>query len=137
MFLNLVRLFFCSFFLDAGTVGQSRASSCMHLLQELNSDVIGDYVEESVDYILKHRPIYFNNFDIVVASNLNESTLLQLSSCLWEANKPLIYCRSLGFLGSIRLQVKEHYVIETHPDNPQYDLRLQKPFPTLQKHLEV
>lgn len=123
--------------MDASSVGQSRAASCMQLLQELNSDVNGDCVEESVDYILTNRPAFFDNFDVVIASNLNENSLLQLSNNLWDANVPLIYCRSLGFFGSIRLQIKEHCVIESHPDNPQYDLRLENPFPTLKKHFEV
>lgn len=109
----------------------------MQLLQELNSDVNGDCVEESVDYLLENRPAFFDNFDVVVASNLNENSLLKLSNALWQSNIPLIYCRSLGFFGSIRLQIKEHCVIESHPDNAQYDLRLEKPFPTLQKHFEV
>lgn len=118
-------------------MGQSRAASCMQLLQELNTDVNGDCVEESVDYILTNRPAFFDNFDVVIASNLNENSLLQLASCLWETNVPLVYCRSLGFFGSIRLQMKEHCVIESHPDNTQYDLRLEHPFPTLQTHFEV
>lgn len=109
----------------------------MMLLQELNPDVNGDCVEESVDYLLVNRPSFFDDFDVVVASNLNEESLLRLSNCLWEANVPLLYCRSLGFFGSIRLQIKEHCVIETHPDNPQFDLRLEQPFPSLKKHFEV
>ncbi|KAI8115121.1 Nedd8-activating enzyme E1 regulatory subunit [Lucilia cuprina] len=126
-----------NFFVEASNVGQSRAASCMQLLQELNSDVNGDCVDESVDYILANRPAFFDNFDVVIASNLNENSLLQLSNCLWEANVPLVYCRSLGFFGSIRLQIKEHCVVESHPDNAQYDLRLEQPFDTLRKHLEA
>lgn len=36
----------------------------------------------------------------------------------------------------MRIQVKEHTVIETHPDNETPDLRLDKPFETLKKHLD-
>lgn len=36
----------------------------------------------------------------------------------------------------IRVQVPEHTVIETHPDNRIPDLRLDKPFPELVNHLE-
>ncbi|XP_017466889.1 PREDICTED: nedd8-activating enzyme E1 regulatory subunit [Rhagoletis zephyria] len=125
-----------NFFLDASFIGQSKARACMQLLQELNTDVNGDFVDESVDWILSNRPAFFDTFDVVVASNLNEKTLLGLSERLWEANIPFIYCRSLGFFGSIRLQIKEHCVIESHPDNRQYDLRLEQPFPALKKHFE-
>ncbi|XP_073837597.1 nedd8-activating enzyme E1 regulatory subunit APP-BP1 [Musca autumnalis] len=126
-----------NFFLDSSNLGQSKAAACMLLLQELNPDVSGDCVEESVDYLLANRPSFFDDFDVVVASNLNEESLLRLSNCLWEANVPLLYCRSLGFFGTIRLQIKEHCVIESHPDNPQYDLRLESPFPNLKKHFET
>lgn len=105
-------------------------------MQELNPDVIGDYVDESVDYILANRPNFFDSFDLVIASNLNEQSLLQLANRLWESNVPLVYCRSLGMLGSIRLQIKEHCVIEAHPDNRQFDLRLEQPFQALRDHLE-
>lgn len=36
----------------------------------------------------------------------------------------------------MRLQLNEHCVIETHPDNETPDLRLDKPWPALQEHLE-
>ena len=47
----------------------------------------------------------------------------------------------LGLLGYIRLQVKEHTIIESHPDNEFQDLRLDNPFPELcefmdSQHLE-
>lgn len=45
-------------------------------------------------------------------------------------------CRSIGFLGYIRLQVKEHTVIESHPDSVNLDLRLTNPWPELENHLK-
>lgn len=36
----------------------------------------------------------------------------------------------------MRIQVKEHTVVETHPDNETLDLRLDKPFDSLKKHLD-
>lgn len=36
----------------------------------------------------------------------------------------------------MRVQVKEHTVVETHPDNETLDLRLDKPFDSLKKHLD-
>ncbi|EDV96458.1 GH15185 [Drosophila grimshawi] len=118
-------------------LGKSKALACKQLLQELNTDVNGDYVDESVDYILANRPNFFDSFDLVIASNLNEQSLLQLANRLWESNVPLVYCRSLGMLGSIRLQLKEHCIVEAHPDNRQFDLRLEQPFHALREHLEA
>lgn len=128
---------FFSFFLDSSCLGQPKASACMRLLQEMNPDANGDFVDESIDYILTNRPAFFEAFDVVIASNLNEVSLLNLSNLLWVANIPFIYCRSLGFFGSVRCQFKELCIIETHPDNRTVDLRLDNPFPCLQKHLDV
>lgn len=36
----------------------------------------------------------------------------------------------------MRIQVKEHTIIETHPDNETPDLRLDRPFDSLKKHLD-
>ncbi|XP_017018425.1 nedd8-activating enzyme E1 regulatory subunit [Drosophila kikkawai] len=125
-----------NFFLDQTYLGKSKALACMQLLQELNPDVNGDYVEESADFILANRPNFFDSFDLVIASNLNEQTLLLLADRLWEANVPLLYCRSLGMLGTIRLQIREHCIVEAHPDNRQFDLRLEHPFDALREHLD-
>lgn len=45
-------------------------------------------------------------------------------------------CRSIGFLAQLRVQIKEHNVIETHPDNENPDLRLETPWPALREHLD-
>lgn len=62
--------------------------------------------------------------------------LVPLSKQLWSAEVPLVIARSIGFLGYIRLQLNEHCIVETHPDNETPDLRLDKPWPALQEHLE-
>nr|CAH7725972.1 unnamed protein product [Callosobruchus chinensis] len=62
--------------------------------------------------------------------------VIPLSKHLWECNVPLVVCRSIGFIGYIQLQVKEHTVIETHPDNQNPDLRLDSPWPALQEYLD-
>lgn len=59
-----------------------------------------------------------------------------MSRHLWDAQVPLLVCRSIGFLGYIRLQVKEHTVIESHPDSENPDLRLDKPWPALKEYLD-
>lgn len=63
-------------------------------------------------------------------------TLNALSKKLWELEVPLVLCRSYGFIGYIRLQLREHTVVEAHPDNDFHDLRLDKPFPALVTHMD-
>lgn len=62
---------------------------------------------------------------------------MTLSQKLWELNIPLIVCRSIGFVGYMRVQVREHTVVETHPDNENPDLRLDRPFKMLKDHLDA
>ncbi|KAK1133526.1 hypothetical protein K0M31_011328 [Melipona bicolor] len=125
-----------NFFLETDSVGKSRAQIATQMLLELNSDVRGDYIDEEPDQILYNSPDFFNNFTVVVATCLVEKSLVLLSQRLWELNIPLIVCRTIGFIAYMRIQVKEHMVVETHPDNEVPDLRLDKPFETLKKHVD-
>ncbi|XP_014487243.1 PREDICTED: NEDD8-activating enzyme E1 regulatory subunit isoform X2 [Dinoponera quadriceps] len=106
------------------------------MLLEMNLDVTGDYIDEEPEQILSNSPDFFNTFTVVVATSLTEKTLILLSRRLWDLNIPLIVCRSIGFIAYMRVQVKEHTVVETHPDNETLDLRLDKPFDSLKKHLD-
>ncbi|KAL2740347.1 NEDD8-activating enzyme E1 regulatory subunit [Vespula squamosa] len=125
-----------NFFLEADSVGKSRAQVATQMLLELNPDVRGDYIDEEPQQILYNSPDFLNNFTVVVATSLTEKCLVLLSRRLWELNIPLIVCRSIGFIAYMRIQVKEHTIVETHPDNETPDLRLDKPFGTLKKHLD-
>ena len=51
----------------------------------------------------------------------------------WERGIPLVVVRSHGFLGSLRLQLKDHEVVETKPDTTHWDLRIDSPWPKLQE----
>uniref|UniRef100_A0A8D2P9M7 NEDD8-activating enzyme E1 regulatory subunit n=1 Tax=Zosterops lateralis melanops TaxID=1220523 RepID=A0A8D2P9M7_ZOSLA len=125
-----------NFFLQKRHIGQNRAQSAMELLQELNSDVSGSFVEESPEKLLDSDPSFFNRFNLVVATQLPESTLLRLAEVLWNSNIPLLVCRTYGLVGYMRVVIKEHTVVESHPDNMLEDLRLDKPFPELTEHIQ-
>lgn len=125
-----------NFFLEPSSKGLNRATETLRLLIELNSNVIGHAVQEPVEQILQENPDFFKSFTIVVATSLGEKTIQDLSEHLWSINVPFILCRSVGFLGSFRIQINEHSVIESHPDNEQPDLRLDVPFPALSEYLQ-
>ncbi|XP_046411333.1 NEDD8-activating enzyme E1 regulatory subunit isoform X1 [Neodiprion fabricii] len=125
-----------NFFLDSESVGKSRAEIATQVLLELNSDVRGDYVDEGPEQILSNSPDFFNNFTVVITTALPEKSLIRLSKILWDLDIPLIVCRSLGFIAYMRVQTREHTVIETHPDNETPDLRLDNPFETLKNHFD-
>uniref|UniRef100_A0A8B9F5L6 NEDD8-activating enzyme E1 regulatory subunit n=1 Tax=Amazona collaria TaxID=241587 RepID=A0A8B9F5L6_9PSIT len=125
-----------NFFLQKNHIGKNRAQSATELLQELNSDVSGNYVEESPEVLLDNNPSFFNRFNLVVATQLSESVLLRLAELLWNSNIPLLVCRTYGLFGYMRVIIKEHTVVESHPDNKLEDLRLDKQFPELREHIQ-
>ncbi|XP_057667798.1 NEDD8-activating enzyme E1 regulatory subunit [Diorhabda carinulata] len=125
-----------NFFLESDSIGMSRAHVATQCLLELNPDVRGDFIDESPEHVMSHTQDFFNKFTVVIATALPEKVLIPLSKHLWAYDVPLLVCRSIGFLGYIRLQVKEHTVIETHPDSENYDLRLLSPWRSLKEHLE-
>ncbi|OBS72625.1 hypothetical protein A6R68_12798 [Neotoma lepida] len=125
-----------NFFLQKSSIGKNRAQAAMEFLQELNSDVSGSFVEESPENLLDNDPSFFCRFTVVVATQLLESTLLRLADVLWNSQIPLLICRTYGLVGYMRIIIKEHPVIESHPDNALEDLRLDKPFPELREHFQ-
>ena len=119
-----------NFFLNSDSLGKNRAKECCSFLIEMNPDVRGDYIEDSLDNILESNPDLFANFSVVCAANIfNEKTLIKLSKILWRLNVPFLLCCTIGFVGYLRFQVAEHTIIESHPDNVLEDLRLDAPFP--------
>uniref|UniRef100_A0AAR5P3F2 NEDD8-activating enzyme E1 regulatory subunit n=1 Tax=Dendroctonus ponderosae TaxID=77166 RepID=A0AAR5P3F2_DENPD len=126
----------CNFFLEYESVGLPRAQIATQCLLELNPDVRGDYIDETAEHILSNTQNFFKNFTLVVATGVSEKVLVTLSKHLWECNVPLLVCRSIGFLGYVRLQIKEHTIIEAHPDSESPDLRLDIPWPALQEYLD-
>ncbi|KAG5680702.1 hypothetical protein PVAND_010193 [Polypedilum vanderplanki] len=125
-----------NFFLEQSSLGKSRAKCATQFLQELNPDVNGESIDENVDNIIANNSDFFQNFSVVVACALNEKSLIKLSNLLWDLNIPLISCKTVGFIGTARIQLKEYCVIETHPDNKHHDLRLEEPFDSLKEHCE-
>uniref|UniRef100_A0A671LLB9 NEDD8-activating enzyme E1 regulatory subunit n=1 Tax=Sinocyclocheilus anshuiensis TaxID=1608454 RepID=A0A671LLB9_9TELE len=98
----------------------------------LTSSSIG----KSPDKLLDNDPEFFHRFSLVIGVQLPESTCLRLGSVLWDAGVTFLVCRTYGLIGYMRLIVKEHTVIESHPDNALEDLRLDQPFTELKHHIE-
>ncbi|KAK3737522.1 hypothetical protein QZH41_010636, partial [Actinostola sp. cb2023] len=125
-----------NFFLERASMGKSRAECATELLLELNTDVSGDFIEETTEQILENNIGFFKSFTVVIATQLHENVLLKLADVLWSAKVPLLVCRSYGLIGYMRLVVKEHTVVESHPDSALEDLRLDRPFLGLQSYVD-
>jgi len=125
-----------NFFLDPDCIGGSRGEVAMRLLLEMNHEVRGDCVQETLEQVLVSNRTFFSSFSLVICCGLQEKSLLTISKVLWEENIPLLAVKTTGFLGYIRLQVREIYIVETHPDNRVPDLRLDATWPELQQWLQ-
>lgn len=124
-----------NFFVTADTVGFPRAQVAVALLQELNPDVKGAYIDDDFKSILETTPDFFTQFTVVIATDLSDERLLMLAQLLWKLAIPLLIARVYGLVGYLRIAVPHHEVVESHPDNYHEDLRLECPFPGLLRYM--
>ena len=113
-----------NFFVDVHSLGRPRAEVVTELMLEMNAEVKGEAIVKDVREILKGDLNFFNQFSIVIVCepSLPVQDLLPLAAHLWTANIPLVLMQTKGLLGSARLQVREHAIVESHPGSDKYDL---------------
>ncbi|XP_010510023.1 PREDICTED: NEDD8-activating enzyme E1 regulatory subunit AXL [Camelina sativa] len=126
-----------NFMVDAKSVGQSKAKCVCGFLQELNDAVKANFIEENPDTLILKDPSFFSQFTLVVATQLVEDSVVKLDRICREANVMLVFARSYGLTGFVRISVKEHTVIESKPDHSLDDLRLNNPWPELKRFVET
>ncbi|KAL7000094.1 NEDD8-activating enzyme E1 regulatory subunit axr1 [Sarracenia purpurea var. burkii] len=126
-----------NFMVDESSVGQSKAKSVCAFLQELNDAVKAKFIEEYPEALIETNPSFFSQFTLVVATQLVEDSIVKLDKICREANVMLIFARSYGLTGFVRISVKEHTVIESKPDHFLDDLRLNNPWPELRSFAET
>jgi amyloid beta precursor protein binding protein 1 len=80
------------------------------------------------------EPEFFTRFNLIIASNLPENQLLALGKLCSERSINIISLRSYGLIGSIRLQLPGHSIIESKRDRAFPDLRISAPFPELNEY---
>ncbi|KAK6531069.1 hypothetical protein TWF281_007895 [Arthrobotrys megalospora] len=120
-----------NFFLDDNSIGLSRAQKTCELLCELNPEVQGHFINDTIENILKSAPEKLKDFTIVIATgDIPTATLLSLDSILYPLGIPIFAVRCVGFTMTCRLALSEHPIVETHPAST-VDLRLFNPFPEL------
>ncbi|XP_058006019.1 NEDD8-activating enzyme E1 regulatory subunit AXR1 isoform X2 [Hevea brasiliensis] len=126
-----------NFMVDESSVGQSKAKCVCAFLQELNDAVKAKFIEEHPEALIETNPSFFSQFTLVVATQLVEDSMVKLDKICREANVKLIFARSYGLTGFVRVSVKEHTVIESKPDHFLDDLRLNNPWPELKSFAET
>ncbi|VVB07414.1 unnamed protein product [Arabis nemorensis] len=126
-----------NFMVDEKSVGQSKAKCVCAFLQELNDAVKSKFIEENPDTLILTNPSFFSQFTLVVATQLVEDSMVKLDRICREANVMLVFARSYGLTGFVRISVKEHTIINSKPDHFLDDLRLNNPWPELKRFVET
>jgi len=119
----------------------SRAEVASKHLCELNPDVSGAHTTVPSLSSTEYGPLLDTIIQqsslpslLIVASDVPPKPLLDVSRAAWDRSIPLIIVRSCGLVGSVRIQVESHPVVESKPDSEVPDLRLADPsgpFPAL------
>ncbi|KAK9070049.1 hypothetical protein SSX86_010448 [Deinandra increscens subsp. villosa] len=125
-----------NFMVNESSLGQPKAKCVCGFLQELNDAVKARFIEENPVTLIETNPSFFSQFTLVIATQLVEDSMVKLDRICRDANVMLIFARSYGLSGFVRISVKEHTVIESKPDHFLDDLRLNNPWPELKKFTE-
>lgn len=121
-----------NFFLESSHLGHSRAQHVTELLKELNESVTGSYVQESPQELIQNQPSFFSNFDLVIATQLEQALSIKIDKVCRGFGVKLLLARSYGLVGYLRASLSEHKVTESKPDNTVEDLRFHQPWTELQ-----
>ncbi|KAL2930463.1 NEDD8-activating enzyme E1 regulatory subunit AXR1 [Bienertia sinuspersici] len=125
-----------NFMVDETSLGESKAKCVCAFLQELNDAVKAKFIEEFPEKLIESSPSFFSQFTLVIATQLVEEKMIKIDKICREANVKLVFARSYGLTGLVRVSVKEHPVIESKPDHFLDDLRLNNPWPELKRFVE-
>mmetsp|Transcript_769 Transcript_769/g.2042 ORF Transcript_769/g.2042 Transcript_769/m.2042 type:complete len:557 (+) Transcript_769:145-1815(+) len=120
-----------NFFLDMDCLGKLRAEHVTRLLVEMNSEVVGDFVDEDPVSMIQDNSSYLLNASVVIATDLPETSLMTLASLLWAKSIPLFIGRAYGMVGYWRNVLPEVSIIESRPDFGKENFRLSDPFPEM------
>ncbi|TIA88779.1 hypothetical protein E3P99_02395 [Wallemia hederae] len=124
-----------NFFLEPDSVGKPRATEIVRLLLEMNDSVSGEGLVKNPHQVLESEPDFFTNFSAVILHNTATDLTLKLSDLAWNNHLPLFVMKTTGFYASLRVQLPEQTIIDTHPDAI-IDLRLNKPFEQLNQFVQ-
>ena len=83
-----------------------------------------DKEEKGTQELRHHR---LQDFDVILASQLDEPTMIKLDDICQKLGKKLLTLRSNGCFGTVKISgAKTHCVVEAKPENRKMDLRLSE-----------
>lgn len=126
------------FFVDASRVGTPYAEALAHGLAGLNPATTATASNQAPDELLRKNPASFLQYSLIVCVRQPRNIAMRIAELAWQASPPipLVCVRSSGFQGVLHVALGELGIVETHPESL-VDLRLTRPFPTLQAHAQA
>mmetsp|Transcript_21126 Transcript_21126/g.68111 ORF Transcript_21126/g.68111 Transcript_21126/m.68111 type:complete len:543 (-) Transcript_21126:122-1750(-) len=115
-----------NFFVRASDLGKERGAVAAELLGSLNVDVTSHFRST-----LENDDGDLRGYSLVVAAENDPAMIESLAARCWAAKVPLVVVRSSGFVGSVRVQVRDLEIVESKPDHVRWDLRIAEPFDEL------
>ena len=110
-----------------------RSQAVCKWLLEINPDVTGSAVVADPKEIIEKDPAFFARFSLIIATQMNEKYMSLLCEICKKFDVSVIFSRTIGLLGHVRIFVNEHRITESKPDPPPMaDLRLANPWPELE-----
>ncbi|PLW14790.1 hypothetical protein PCANC_18901 [Puccinia coronata f. sp. avenae] len=123
-----------NFFLEQSSLGQKRGKECCRLLDELSSSKYAptDWDDDLLDsgYFESVDPSGLWTWQAHVCVRRPDKEEQVVSYWCWDQYVPTILVQTCGLVASIRLQIRELSIIQTHSESL-VDLRLDCPFPSL------
>lgn len=96
-----------NFFVDRRFLGKSRGESVVGNLLEMNETVTGVAVNRNPVDVMTNDQEFFSGFDLVIACCTPSGATRSLAAFLYAKSIPLIWVRSYGLFGHLRLSVPE------------------------------
>ncbi|ODV98097.1 hypothetical protein PACTADRAFT_31508 [Pachysolen tannophilus NRRL Y-2460] len=112
--------------------------SIVENLKDLNPDANVNLLEESIQNILNKNDIEFwEQFSVVITDDslIFNDYEQKIVDILWHKNIPFIKNLSYGFYGFTKIVLREHPIIETHPQSLT-DLRIDCPWKELKEYID-
>ncbi|XP_063689170.1 NEDD8-activating enzyme E1 regulatory subunit-like [Bolinopsis microptera] len=120
-----------NFFLTPSDVGKARSECVVKTISQLNPETKHTAYTSTIPHFIQNHMDSLKRFSVFIVSNLSVAEYSELAQIAWDSNIPLVIANIVGMYTEIRIVVREHCIIESKPDTPLPDLRLDKPFTEL------
>eukprot|EP00468_Gymnochlora_sp_CCMP2014_P006265 CAMPEP_0167746932 /NCGR_PEP_ID=MMETSP0110_2-20121227/3989_1 /TAXON_ID=629695 /ORGANISM="Gymnochlora sp., Strain CCMP2014" /LENGTH=569 /DNA_ID=CAMNT_0007631755 /DNA_START=18 /DNA_END=1727 /DNA_ORIENTATION=- len=136
-----------NFFVSKDDLGKDKGKTVLENLLEMNPwdekekfGVKGFHIKKNPDKMIESDLSAFLKYDIIIASEISEKSMLKLSDFCYANNIAFVTLQVNGMVGYVRWSKAEHVVEESHPIGDTSDVRLYPDqlaiFPELKKFLE-